>query len=105
MEELAKLVQKHQSVLIFCNTRSGAETIGIRLKQVLPELASRIETHHSSLDRSVRPSVAHRPKPRPHPPPPCPTRLQTPLHHAPIALATLPSPPKLLSRTRQRIRR
>lgn len=52
--ELAKLIQSKRSVLVFCNTRRGAESLGLGLKQELPKLADQIEVHHSSLDRSVR---------------------------------------------------
>ncbi len=105
MEELAKLVQKHQSVLIFCNTRSGAETIGIRLKQVLPELASRIETHHSSLDRSVRLSVEDRLKNGELRAVVCSTSLEMGIDIGAIDLVIMVSAPKGISRTLQRIGR
>ena len=54
LEELGELLLKKRTTLIFTNTRSGAETIGLRLKELLPGLAPQIEVHHASLDRSVR---------------------------------------------------
>ncbi len=105
LEELAKLVQKHQSVLIFCNTRSGAETIGIRLKQTLPELASQIETHHSSLDRSVRLLVEDRLKNGELRAVVCSTSLEMGIDIGAIDLVIMVSTPKGISRTLQRIGR
>ena len=58
--ELAELIRSRQSVLVFTNVRSAAEQIGLRLKELLPELASQIEIHHASLDRSVRLEVEDR---------------------------------------------
>jgi ATP-dependent Lhr-like helicase len=52
--ELAELIRAQQSVLVFTNVRSAAEQIGLRLKELLPELSDQIEIHHASLDRSVR---------------------------------------------------
>ena len=60
LDELVGLLVKKQTTLIFTNTRSGAETVGHRLKELLPDLASRIEVHHASLDRSVRLEVEDR---------------------------------------------
>src|SRR5437762_8472088 len=36
--ELADLIRRQQSVLVFTNVRSAAEQIGLRLKELLPEL-------------------------------------------------------------------
>ena len=58
--ELADLIRRQQSVLVFTNVRSAAEQIGLRLKELLPELSDQIETHHASLDRSVRLEVEDR---------------------------------------------
>src|SRR5207244_6695653 len=52
--ELADMVRRQQSVLVFTNVRSAAEQIGLDRKELLPELSDQIETHHASLDRSVR---------------------------------------------------
>src|SRR5207237_7943932 len=58
--ELADLIRRQQSVLVFTNVRSAAEQIGLRLKELLPELSDQLETHHASLDRSVRLEVEDR---------------------------------------------
>src|SRR5438874_12130045 len=58
--ELSQLIRLHQSVIVFTNVRSAAEQIGFRLRELLPELADQIETHHASLDRSVRLEVEDR---------------------------------------------
>jgi ATP-dependent Lhr-like helicase len=58
--ELADLIRRQQSVLVFTNVRSAAEQIGLKLKELLPELSDQIETHHASLDRSVRLEVEDR---------------------------------------------
>ena len=41
--ELAELIRSRQSVIVFTNVRSAAEQIGLRLKELLPELAGQIE--------------------------------------------------------------
>ncbi|WP_456394293.1 DEAD/DEAH box helicase [Thermococcus sp.] len=48
------LIEKHRTVLIFTNTRSGAERVAYHLKEHFPEYAELIEAHHSSLSRDVR---------------------------------------------------
>ena len=58
--ELAELIRRRQSVLVFTNVRSAAEQVGLRLKELLPDLAPQIEIHHASLDRSVRLEVEDR---------------------------------------------
>lgn len=54
VNDVAEIVKRNRSVIIFCNTRSGTENISMRLKGALPELAHTIEAHHASLDRDVR---------------------------------------------------
>src|SRR6185295_15411987 len=54
--ELAELIRTKRSVLVFTNVRSAAEQVGLRLKELLPD----IEIHHASLDRSVRLEVEDR---------------------------------------------
>jgi len=49
-----------QSVLVFTECSFAAEQIGLRLRELLPELSDQIETHHASLDRSVRLEVEDR---------------------------------------------
>jgi ATP-dependent Lhr-like helicase len=60
LEDIAGIVMRHRSVIVFCNTRSGTESIAIRLKEALPKLAGKIEAHHASLDRDVRLEVEDR---------------------------------------------
>ena len=59
LAELAQLIRSRQFVLVFTNVRSAAEQIGLKLKQLVPDLASQIEIH-ASLDRSVRLEVEDR---------------------------------------------
>ncbi|HEY2139536.1 MAG TPA: DEAD/DEAH box helicase, partial [Chthoniobacterales bacterium] len=40
--ELAELISRRKSVLVFTNVRSAAEQVGLRLKELLPDLASQI---------------------------------------------------------------
>ena len=58
--EWGTFVAHKRTTLIFTNTRSGAEHIGLRLKQLMPALAEKIEVHHASLDRTVRLEVEDR---------------------------------------------
>ena len=60
LDDIAALVKRKKSVLVFCNTRSGTESMALRLKNALPKLAHRIEAHHASLDRDVRLTVEDR---------------------------------------------
>lgn len=50
----AKLVEEAKCSLIFTQTRSAAEKMGLALKVLLPELDEQIEVHHASLDREKR---------------------------------------------------
>src|SRR5690606_24648596 len=54
LEELTSVLLENRTTLIFTNTRSGAESIGHRLRELLPEFRDLIEVHHASLDRGVR---------------------------------------------------
>lgn len=58
--ELRDLIRSRRTTLVFTNVRSGAESVGLRLKQVMPDLADQIEVHHASLDRSIRLEVEDR---------------------------------------------
>ena len=60
IRDMAEIVDRNTSTIIFTNTRSGAERISHRLKLALPELAEEIECHHSSLDRDLRLDVEDR---------------------------------------------
>ncbi|MBV8898562.1 MAG: DEAD/DEAH box helicase [Verrucomicrobia bacterium] len=105
LQEAKRLVERAQSVLVFCNTRSGAENVGLRLKQLLPELAGRIEIHHSSLDRSVRLQVEDRLKNGELRAVVCSTSLEMGIDVGAIDLVIMISTPKGISRTLQRIGR
>ncbi|HEX8372801.1 MAG TPA: DEAD/DEAH box helicase [Chthoniobacterales bacterium] len=103
--ELAVLVSQQRSVLIFTNTRSGAETVGIRLKQSLPEIADQIETHHSSIDREMRLEVEDRLKRGELRAVVCSTSLEMGIDIGAIDLVIMISTPKGISRALQRIGR
>lgn len=60
IRDLARLVTRRQTTLVFTNTRSGAESATFWLRSQLPALADRIECHHASLDRDVRQEVEDR---------------------------------------------
>jgi ATP-dependent Lhr-like helicase len=105
MRELAALVRSRRSVLLFTNTRSGAELTAMNLKTALPELADRIEVHHSSLDRSVRLEVEDRLKNGELRAVVCSTSLEMGVDIGAIDLVVLISSPKGISRTLQRIGR
>jgi ATP-dependent Lhr-like helicase len=105
LEEVSRVVAAHRSVLIFCNTRSGAESLGFRLKQALPELENRIEIHHSSLDRSARLEVEDRLKRGELRAVVCSTSLEMGIDIGAIDLVIMVSTPKGISRTLQRIGR
>jgi ATP-dependent Lhr-like helicase len=103
--EVAGLVRTRRSVLIFANTRAGAEKLGLRLKTELPELASRIEVHHSSLDRSVRLEVEDRLKNGELRAVVCSSSLEMGIDIGAIDLVVMISAPKGVSRALQRIGR
>ncbi|HEY0789894.1 MAG TPA: DEAD/DEAH box helicase [Chthoniobacterales bacterium] len=105
VQEVSRLVERAQSVLIFCNTRSGAENVGLHLKQALPHLADQIEIHHSSLDRSVRLQVEDRLKNAELRAVVCSTSLEMGIDIGAIDLVIMISTPKGISRTLQRIGR
>lgn len=50
----AKLVEEAKCSLVFTQTRSAAEKMGLALKVLLPEIDEQIEVHHASLDRETR---------------------------------------------------
>jgi ATP-dependent Lhr-like helicase len=53
-ELIAKLVEGHQTTLIFTNTRSRTERVVYQLKERRPELVELIGAHHGSLSRELR---------------------------------------------------
>ena len=105
LQELAALVRSRRSVLIFTNTRTGAEQFGLRLKAALPTLADKVEVHHSSLDRNVRLEVEDRLKNGELRAVVCSTSLEMGVDIGAIDLVVMISAPKGISRTLQRIGR
>jgi ATP-dependent Lhr-like helicase len=105
LRELAALIRSRRSVLVFTNTRSGAEQTGLRLKNALPELAAVIEVHHSSLDRNLRLDVEDRLKNGSLRAVVCSTSLEMGVDIGAIDLVVMISAPKGISRALQRIGR
>jgi len=103
--ELADLIRRQQSVLVFTNVRSAAEQIGLRLKELLPELSDQIETHHASLDRSVRLEVEDRLKNGDLRAVVCSTSLELGIDIGAVDLVVMVATPKGVSRAIQRIGR
>ncbi|MEY2480616.1 MAG: ATP-dependent helicase Lhr and Lhr-like helicase [Verrucomicrobiota bacterium] len=103
--ELAELIRSRQSVLVFTNVRSAAEQIGMRLKELLPELSDQIETHHASLDRSVRLEVEDRLKNGELRAVVCSTSLELGIDIGAVDLVVMVATPKGVSRAIQRIGR
>jgi ATP-dependent Lhr-like helicase len=103
--ELAELIRRRQSVLVFTNVRSAAEQVGLRLKELLPELAAQIEIHHASLDRSVRLEVEDRLKNGELRAVVCSTSLEMGIDIGAVDLVVMVATPKGVSRAIQRIGR
>lgn len=103
--ELAELIERRQSVLVFTNVRSAAEQVGLRLKELLPELADQIEIHHASLDRSVRLEVEDRLKNGELRAVVCSTSLEMGIDIGAVDLVVMVATPKGVSRAIQRIGR
>ena len=105
LKELGEVLRTKRTTLIFTNTRSGAETIGVRLKHILPDLAAQIEVHHASLDRAVRLDVEDRLKRGELRAVVCSTSLEMGIDIGSIDLVVMVSAPKGVSRALQRIGR
>lgn len=105
LRELATLLATKRTTLVFTNTRSGAESIGLRLKQLLPELAPLIEVHHASLDRTVRLDVEDRLKRGELRAVVCSTSLELGIDIGAIDTVVMISAPKGVARALQRIGR
>lgn len=103
--ELGTLLAQRRTTLIFTNTRSGAEHIGLRLKQLIPALAAQIEVHHASLDRSVRLEVEDRLKRGELRAVVCSTSLEMGIDIGSIDTVVMVSAPKGVARALQRIGR
>lgn len=105
LRELGALLTEKRTTLIFTNTRSGAESIGLRLKRLLPDLAELIEVHHASLDRTVRLEVEDRLKRGELRAVVCSTSLEMGIDIGSIDLVVMVSAPKGVARALQRIGR
>ncbi len=105
LRELGEVLRAKRTTLIFTNTRSGAETIGVRLKEILPELAPQIEVHHASLDRAIRLEVEDRLKRGELRAVVCSTSLEMGIDIGSIDLVVMVSAPKGVSRALQRLGR
>ncbi|MEO6876821.1 MAG: DEAD/DEAH box helicase [Opitutaceae bacterium] len=105
LQELGALLLEKRTTLIFTNTRSGAETIGLRLKQELPQLAALIEVHHASLDRGVRLEVEDRLRRGELRAVVCSTSLEMGIDIGSIDLVIMVSAPKGVARALQRMGR
>jgi ATP-dependent Lhr-like helicase len=105
LKELSGLLASFRTTLIFTNTRSGAESIGLRLKQLLPKWAGRIEVHHASLDRQIRLDVEDRLKQGKLRAVVCSTSLEMGIDIGFIDLVIMVSAPKGVSRALQRLGR
>ncbi len=103
--ELSQLIHSHRSVIVFTNVRSAAEQIGLRLRELLPDLAGKIETHHASLDRSVRLEVEDRLKNGELRAVVCSTSLELGIDIGAVDLVVMVATPKGVSRAIQRIGR
>ncbi|MDX2187297.1 MAG: DEAD/DEAH box helicase [Opitutaceae bacterium] len=105
LKELAVLISQRRTTLIFTNTRSGAETIGVRLKQLWAEEADRIEVHHASLDRAIRLEVEDRLKRGELRAVVCSTSLELGIDIGAIDTVVMISAPKGIARALQRVGR
>ncbi len=103
--ELAELIKTRRSVLVFTNVRSAAEQVGMRLKELLPDLARQIEVHHASLDRNVRLEVEDRLKDGELRAVVCSTSLEMGIDIGAVDLVVMVATPKGVSRAIQRIGR
>ncbi len=105
LADIAALVERKRSVIVFCNTRSATESIALRLKQALPKLADRIEAHHASLDRDVRLEVEDRLKNGGLRAVVCSTSLELGVDIGAVDCVVMISTPKGVNRALQRIGR
>lgn len=105
VNDVAAIVKRNRSVIIFCNTRSGTENISMRLKGELPDLAHTIEAHHASLDRDVRLEVEDRLKRGELRAVVCSTSLELGIDIGGVDCVVMISTPKGINRALQRIGR
>ncbi len=102
IRDLGRLIQRHRTTLVFCNTRSGAESTTYWLREHLPALASQVECHHASLDRDLRLQVEDRLKRGELRCVVCSTSLELGLDIGSIDLVVMLSTPKGVSKALQR---
>jgi ATP-dependent Lhr-like helicase len=102
VRELGQLVENHQTTLVFCNTRSGAEAATFWLRARLPALADAIECHHASLEREVRREVEDRLKRGELRAVVCSTSLEMGIDIGSVELVVMMSTPKGVSKALQR---
>lgn len=105
LDDIAQLVLRKRSVIVFCNTRSATESLALRLKRALPKLADQIEAHHASLDRDVRLEVEDRLKNGELKAVVCSTSLELGVDIGSVDCVAMISTPKGISRALQRIGR
>jgi ATP-dependent Lhr-like helicase len=105
MQDIAQIVEKRRSVIVFCNTRSSTESIALRLKQALPKLAEKIEAHHASLDRDLRLDVEDRLKNGQLRAVVCSSSLELGVDIGSVDCVVMISTPKGINRALQRIGR
>ena len=105
IQDIAAVVERNRTTIIFCNTRSGAENISTRLKAHLPKLADQIGTHHSSLDRDLRHETELRLKDGELRAIVCSTSLELGIDVGTIDTVVMISTPKGINRTLQRVGR
>jgi len=102
VRELGGLIRKHQTTLVFCNTRSGAEATTFWLRESFPDLADVIECHHASLERDVRREVEDRLKRGELRAVVCSTSLELGIDIGSVELVVMMSTPKGVSKALQR---
>ena len=102
VRELGALIRKHQTTLVFCNTRSGAEGTTFWLRESFPDLAHLIECHHASLERDVRREVEDRLKRGELRAVVCSTSLELGIDIGSVDLVVMMSTPKGVSKALQR---
>ncbi|MEO0414332.1 MAG: DEAD/DEAH box helicase [Verrucomicrobiota bacterium] len=105
IRDMAEIIDRNKSTLVFTNTRSGAERISNRLKLALPKLESLIECHHSSLDRDLRQEVEDRLKFGELRAVVCSTSLELGIDIGHIDTVIMVSTPKGIARALQRVGR
>ena len=104
--ELAQLIRSRQSVIVFTNVRSAAEQIGLAsARSCSRNWRTQIETHHASLDRSVRLEVEDRLKNGELRAVVCSTSLELGIDIGAVDLVVMVATPKGVSRAIQRIGR